>query len=115
MKSGVDSMNIGGNITAQVQVKTETGSDRLGKPIFAWETVHSLTGFLDLLSGDSRYTNYNAKIQESTHIFLCDYKSMNVKIDESRVVIDGQTYDLKLIDDPMNLHDHLEIFLAFVG
>lgn len=107
--------SIGGNVTAQIQVKKEAGKNRMGERIVDWVTVHSLKGFLDLSNGDSKYTNYNAKIQESTHIFICDYVETNVTSSESRVVINNKTYDLKLIDDPMGLHDHLELYLAFVG
>ena len=107
--------SIGGNITAQIQVKSDVGKNRMGEKVFDWSTINTITGFLDLISGDSRYTNYNAKIQESTHIFICDYVKLNVNANESRVLIDGQAYDLKLIDDPMGMHDHLELFLAYVG
>lgn len=108
--------SIGGNVTAHIQVKKETGKNRMGERVMDWVTIHDLYGFLDLSNGDSRYTNYNAKIQESTHIFIADYKSLDdVDVAESRMIIDGKTYDLKLIDDPMGMHEHLEIYLAFVG
>lgn len=107
--------SIGGNITAQIQVKTETGRDRLGSPIFDWVTMYEPKGFLDLSSGDSRYTTYNAKIQESTHIFICDWFPMDVNIQESRMIINNQVYDVKLIDNPMGMKQHYEIFLQFVG
>ena len=106
---------IGGNITAQIQVKTETGRNRMGERIVDWLTVHEPKGFLDLMNGDSHYTNYNAKLQESTHIFLCDYFPMDVSEKEARLLINGKIYDLKYIDDPMGLHEHLELFLQYVG
>ena len=106
--------SIGGNITAQIQVKTENGKNRMGEKQLTWSTVYSPIGFLDLTNGDSNY-NYNAKLQESTHIFICDYFPINVNAEQSRMVIDNQVYDIKYIDDPMGLHDHLEIFLKMVG
>lgn len=87
----------------------------MGEPILDWNTVQTITGFLDMSSGDSHYTNFNAKIQESTHVFICDYVPLNVTVSESRMLIDGDVYDIKFIDDPMNLHQHLEIFLEQVG
>ena len=30
-------------------------------------------------------------------------------------VIDGNIYDILLIDDPMRMHKHLEIYLKYVG
>lgn len=107
--------SIGGNITAQIQVKKEVGKNRMGEKIMDWTTIHEPKGFLDLSNGDSRYTTYNAKVQESTHIFLCDYFQIDKKVEDKRVLIDGQVYDLKFIDDPMGMHEHLEIFLASVG
>ena len=72
-----------------------------------------LTGFLDLQGGDSKYSIYNAKMQESTHIFICDYVELDAKAENSRMVVNGGRYDIMLIDDPMGLHKHLEIFLKF--
>lgn len=107
---------IGGNITADIQISTASKNE-LGENIPSWATLHSHEGFLDLSSGDSKYTTNNAKIQESTHVFICDYFELDkrIKAENSRVVIDGQIYDVMLIDDPMNLHKHLEIYLKFTG
>lgn len=41
----------------------------MGEKVIDWITMHTVTGFIDLMNGDSSYTSYNAKIQESTHIF----------------------------------------------
>lgn len=66
---------IGGNITAVLQ-KCIYSFNEIGEPIEDYAESISLFGFLDLSSGDSHYTNFNAKVQESTHIFLCDYKDL---------------------------------------
>lgn len=68
-----------------------------------WSTVLELSGFLDLSSGDSKYTTYNAKVQESSHIFICDWKPVDVSIkaENSRLLVNGSAYDVMLIDDPM--------------
>lgn len=110
--------SIGGNITAQYQVKTEKGRNRLGENVVDWVTVNEIRGFLDLsnsVANGANYSTYNAKIQESTHVFICDYVSIDKNVSDKRMLIDGEKYDVKLIDDPMNLHEHLEIFLEFVG
>ena len=53
---------IGGNITGQIQLcKTETNI--IGSCDKTWETVDDITGYLDLSTGDSKYTTYNAKMQ----------------------------------------------------
>lgn len=116
---------IGGNIKAVLQVSTTTKNE-IGERVPAWHDVVVLTGFLDLQSGDSKYTNHNAKIQESTHIFICDYtpipatlevegKTVKVSVENARIVTLTQKYDVMLIDNPMELNKHLEIYLKFTG
>jgi len=105
---------IGGNTTAEVQVKT-TVKNSIGAGVASYKTVQTLKGWLDLSSGDSRYTNYSAKIQESTHIFICDYVELEVKAENSRLLVNGERYDITLIDDPMGMHQQLEIYLRYTG
>ena len=105
---------IGGNCSADLQIRTVTKNE-IGEQVESWAMVQSLTGFLDLQAGDNKYTTYNAKIEESTHVFICDYVELDVKAERSRMVINGGRYDITLIDDPMGLHRHLEIFLKFTG
>lgn len=134
---------IGGNITALIQVKDEGKKNAIGERVHQWVDVASTKGFLDLSAGDTKNTTFNAKIQESTHIFLCDFQSfkglsgkwvwnpfsfvngvistatldkkVDVTSENARIIIDGQIYEIKLIDDPMTLHQHLEIYLKFIG
>lgn len=106
---------IGGNILAQLQVKT-TRRNEIGESVPTWETRHTLTGFLDLAGGDSRYTTFNAKIQESTHYFICDYVNLvGIEAENSRMIINGKVYAVTLIDNPMELNKHLEIYLKYTG
>lgn len=134
---------IGGNTIALFQVKDGGKKNAIGEREHNWVDVASSKGWLDLSDGESKYTTYNAKIQESTHIFLCDYqtfkglsgewvwdtlnfisgeistltsdKKVDVTSENARMLIDGLIYQIMLIDDPMNLHQHLEIYLKFVG
>lgn len=116
---------IGGNIMASLQVRTTT-KNAIGEKVKQWHTVATLKGFLDLQSGDSKYTTANAKMQESTHIFICDYKPIpdtleidgtnyKVSAESARMVANSKEYDVMLIDDPMKLHKHLEIYLKYTG
>jgi len=107
---------IGGNITAVVQVKTITKND-IGEAVATWADVQQLKGFLDLQHGDSPYLNFNTKLQESTHIFICDYTPLNAAItpENSRLRISGKLYDALLYDNPMELNKHLEIYLKYTG
>lgn len=105
---------IGGNTTAVFQVKS-TEKNLIGESEKTWVEAQRLTGWLDLQSGDSS-TTYNAKIQESTHIFICDYDDLEgVTTDNSRVIINGNIYLVNLIDDPMGMKEHLEIYLKYIG
>ena len=76
-----------------------------------------IEGFLDLMSGDSNFQSYDAKIQESTHIFIMDFIVLNptIRPNTSRLSIEQDVYDILLIDDPMNLNRQLEFYLRFTG
>lgn len=123
-------MSVGGNIQALLQVKKESLRNAIGEREHKWVDCISILGWLDLSTGDSKHTTFYAKVQESTHIFLCDFtnlKNLSVinKTDEqetvdvtsnnARMVVNGEVYEILLIDDPMNMHDHLEIYLRFIG
>ena len=104
---------IGGNVTAEFQTKTVT-VNAIGDQEESWSTVNIIRGFLDLISGDSKYETYNGKIQESTHVFICDYTPLGVSVN-ARLIVDGKNYDVMLIDNPMNLNRQLEIYLKMVS
>lgn len=134
---------IGGNTLALIQVKDKGSKNSIGEREHTWADVASVKGYLDLQEGKSLNKSFNAKIQESTHIFLCDYKSfeglsgkwvwdtlnfingsihdetlegtVDVTSENARMLIEGQMYQIQLIDDPMKMHQHLEIYLKFVG
>ena len=70
---------IGGNQTIQLQISTVT-KNALGEPVVYWTTIQNIKGWIDLSSGDSKHTTYNAKIQESTHVFVADYVAIDSRI-----------------------------------
>lgn len=116
---------IGGNITAQLQVSTSVKNE-IGERVKAWHTVTELRGWLDYSSGDSRRTSFDAKIQETTHLFLCDYKpipdtftiegkTVKVNAEITRMVANSKHYDVLVIDNPMELNKQLEIYLKYTG
>lgn len=109
---------IGGNTTVAIQIKTNTYENGIGEKTPTWETVQSIKGFLDLSGGESERNTYMMKIQESTHIFISDYEELDarIKAENSRLVdTDGHVYDIMLIDDPMKMHEQLEIYLKYTG
>lgn len=117
--------NIGGNRQAVIQIM-HAAQNKIGEqePIYI-DAFTDFTGWLDLSAGDSRHLNYNAKIQESTHVFLCDYFDLccrregqpDIKAtpENSRMIVDGEVYEVMLYDDPMGMHEHLEIYLKYTG
>lgn len=136
-------MSVGGNIQALLQVKNRGAKNAIGEVTAQWVDCTSIKGWLDLSTGDSKHITFYAKVQESTHIFLCDFtnlknlstkwvwnpfnfltgvisqqneqESVDVTSDNARMVIDGLVYEILLIDNPMNMNDHLEIYLRFIG
>ncbi len=136
-------MSVGGNIQGLLQVKKESLRNAIGECEHKWVDCTSILGWLDLSTGDSKHTTFYAKVQESTHIFLCDFtnlknlstdwvwnpfgfltgvisktdeqESVDITSDNARMVIDGLVYEILLIDNPMNMNDHLEIYLRFIG
>ena len=105
---------IGGNTEAMLQKIQGTETNHIGEQIQSWVNVRAMKGWLDLSTGDARYT-YNAKLQESTHIFITDYVPIDQRPHDKRMVINGLVYEVLMIDDPMGLHQQLEISLKFVG
>lgn len=109
---------IGGNIKAQIQVCTTTKNE-IGEDVQTWVDVQTIKGWLDLQAGDSRYQTYHAKIQESTHIFVADFVTLEktIEAERARMVINGKRYDILLIDNPMEMGSgsQLEFFLRFTG
>ena len=109
---------IGGNITAVIQTATTT-KNAIGEQVKSWTNAQTLKGWLDLSSGDSKYTTYNAKMQESTHVFIADYVPLaaGIQAENSRMTINGKIYDILLIDNPMEMRSgsQLEIYLKYTG
>ena len=109
-------VNIGGMTIGVVQTNT-AGKNAIGEAEKKWEDAFRHTGWLDLQSGDSKYSNHNAKLEESTHVFLCDYHHgiSTLAGKDVRMIIKGMVYDVLLIDNPMEMNEQLEIYLRKVG
>lgn len=116
---------IGGNIAAVIQIATTTTGE-IGDDVQVWtDATLPFMGWLDLSAGDSPSTNYFMKAQESTHIFECAYfplvytdnggNTKKLTPENCRMVIDDEIYEVKLFDDPLQMHEHLEIYLKYIG
>ena len=115
---------IGGNILAVIQTKNtkKDGSgkvikNKVGEAEISWADAFTHKGFLDLQSGDSDYAKRKTKMEESTHVFLCDFHAGIYALADrdTRMICKGVVYDVLLIDNPMELNEQLEIYLRKVG
>ena len=109
-------MKLGGNKTIKLQKATYTVDD-IGEQVVAWTDYKSIQGFLDMLSGTSRWNTYGAQVTEATHVFICDYADALLLLDPSllHAVVDGQDYDVLYIDNPVGSDLIVEIYLKRVG
>lgn len=107
---------IGGNKHMQLQIRMVT-RNAIGEQVEHWETIQQVTGWLDLQTGDSKHSTFNAKMQESTHVFVADYVQLaqGITPESSRAIIDGKRYEIMLIDNPMEMNLQLEIYLKYTG
>lgn len=110
---------IGGNLTATIETATNT-QNSIGEQESTWKPAATMTGWLDYnvsQTAKASYQKYDSKIEESTHIFLTDWQPLppTVTSETARMIIDGKRYAIQMIDDPMNLHEHYEIYLKYTG
>lgn len=109
---------IGGNIYATIQTKASSGKNAIGEATITWSNAfNDVLGWLGLQAGDSKRGNYHAKIEESTHVFLCDYNEgiYALAVQDTRMILKGCMYDVLLIDNPDEMDEQLEIYLRKVG
>ena len=108
---------IGGNITAKIQSKSANGTNAIGEAVNVWSDVKSIVGWLGLQSGEQKRVSFNAKVEESSHVFLCGYDAdvYALASQDARMIIKGFVYDVTLIDNPDEMDEQLEIFLKRVG
>lgn len=90
-------------------------ANEIGERVPVWHTFATLGGVLDMSSGGTNYSTFNAKFMESTHVFLTNYNATITGATNCRALICGAVYDVTMIDNPCGLNDHLEIYLTFKG
>jgi len=106
---------IGGNV--QAYLKQSNGqTDERGIRGEVLTDVTTLVGWLDFASGQDRRIASSKRYEDTTHVFVCDWQDTAPWPSERLViVIAGRTYTVNHIDDPMGLHEQLEMLLEFVG
>ena len=57
------------------------------------------------------------KTEENSYMLLTDYDNTvrDLSTSQCRCLINNRVYEVQSIDDPMELHDHLEISLRLLG
>lgn len=89
----------------------------IGGNIEKWDAHKIIKGWLDSVQGygaNMEGVFLNAFLQDSTHILITDYTTDITNKDRLRDNADN-IYNIILIDDPVNINHHLEIYLKFTG
>ena len=107
---------IGGNINGTIQTKS-VAKNSIGENVASWSDAYSIKGWLGYQGGEQMRSSYSAKIEESTHVFLCDFHEGVYALANSdvRMIIKGVVYEVKYIDNPDEMDKQLEIHLRRVG
>ncbi len=110
--------HINGNTKAVVQIR-EVETDEYKADRTRWKDAFSVKGTLDLLDGGVNL-KMMSRTEDADYIFICDYflpayNGEKLTAENSRLLIEGEVYEVKLFDDPMRLHEHLEIYLKYLG
>lgn len=100
---------VGGNIKASVLAR-KTSKNELGEDVTNYKPITKINGWLDYTGGQTKYEAFKSPVEDSTHVFICDYRDFK----GDRLIIGRNTYDVLYVDDPMGLHLHLEIFLRLI-
>lgn len=78
----------------------------------AWAThISDYDGVLDQLTGNERISADKVSLN-STHILIGQVVDVN---ESDRVIHNNKIYEIKNVDNPMNMDRHLEILLEYKG
>ncbi|HFI0351812.1 TPA: phage head-tail adapter protein [Streptococcus suis] len=88
------------------------GENELGQEIFGHKRVAVFAGYMDMLDG-SESTDKLAYLADSTHVILTMDMTVNAEIDD-KIEVNGKTYEVTYVDDPVNIGHHLEIYVKGV-
>ena len=117
---------IGGNIDLVLKRKDGFTTNDIGEKIPNYIEYITLHGLIDMANTNTSHSTYNAKLQESTHYFICDYvelptfedesgKVRKATINELKAYCNDKEYDVLWLDNPMELNYHYEIYLEYKG
>lgn len=110
--------HIEGNVKAIIQIREVTRNE-YQMDCVEWKDAFTKDGVLDLLDAGINLKMMK-RIEDSDYIFLCDYffpeyEGKKFTAENCRFLIDGEVYEVKLFDDVMRMHEHLEVYLKYMG
>ena len=80
-----------------------------------WAKSMEVFGYIDLLTGSDDATLQDAFLEQSTHVLIIPEYVSGIT-DQMRVLKDdGRWYEITYVDDPMDQHHHIEVFLKYGG
>ena len=88
------------------------GENELGQEIFEHKKVAEFIGYMDMLDGNES-TDKLAYLADSTHIILTKDTTVNAEI-EDKIEVNGKSYEVTYVDNPVNIGHHLEIYVKGV-
>ena len=91
---------------------TANGENELGQEIFEYKKVAEFIGYMDMLDGNES-TDKLAYLADSTHIILTKDTTVNAEI-EDKIEVNGKSYEVTYVDNPVNIGHHLEIYVKGV-
>lgn len=118
--------SIDGNIELVLKRKSSFDKNEIGENVPKLVDYMTFKGFLDMANTNTTHAVYNAKMQDSTHYFICDYKELETfiddkgvekkpRIDELVAYCNDKEFDVLWVDNPMELNYHLEFYLEYKG
>lgn len=100
--------------TVIIQRRTRQ-DDGIGGYDDVWVSFLEVKGYLDMVNGTDLNGQQNAYIEQSTHMLIIPDIPSEEITDKMRVAAEGKVYDITFVDDPVNVHHHLEVYLTFAG
>lgn len=105
---------IGGNVIGLLQSKTAF-KNSFGEVENSFDTSYMVKGYLDYMGGDASYkSQFKGALEQTTHLFIADYVAIENGSTLKRMIVNNKIYEVLYIDNPMELNDHLEIFLKYL-